>query len=405
MASHPAGEPNQQLWQVPLHFQPPVTSYSIAIRDETLTRLLSNQRRLSKTTLRRNTDLEGRVAELEVELSVWKQAHSVALEAAEREAKAHNVQVAALNKQISGLDCFRGNQHPLILCVLNGDENIFSPELLMQGHQGGRIAAQTLTKLIAGYLSNEDVQIFGRLSFWITFYVTKVELADRLSSHSLCSPEQFEDFLAGFSQSSPRFLVVDVGYNGDGVDSKIKGRIDSGYLSTFGSLESEQLLGKVVLLQSPSDAESESPLPVIPRLTVERLFMSQPLPYLPRRVSPMAVCPPNLVMSPSRLGGRVIDPSLPLHKQNPPPCNEHYLMTCSKGPGACKYSHDYILTADQLVALASNAKKAPCNWLKNGVQCPYGDRCCWGHVCPNGPKCFHLSKGKCWFKGGGYRIP
>lgn len=35
-----------------------------------------------------------------------------------------------------------------------------------------------------------------------------------------------------------------------------------------------------------------------------------------------------------------------------------------------------------------------------GVQCPYGEKCCWGHVCPNGPKCFHLSKGKCWFKGG-----
>ncbi len=43
-----------------------------------------------------------------MELSVWKQAHSVALEVSEREAKAHNVQVAALNRQISNLDCFRG---------------------------------------------------------------------------------------------------------------------------------------------------------------------------------------------------------------------------------------------------------------------------------------------------------
>lgn len=25
---------------------------------------------------------------------------------------------------------------------------------------------------------------------------------------------------------------------------------------------------------------------------------------------------------------------------------------------------------------------------------------CQGHVCPSGAKCFHLSKGKCWFKGG-----
>src|ERR1700722_13654360 len=36
----------------------------------------------------------------------------------------------------------------------------------------------------------------------------------------------------------------------------------------------------------------------------------------------------------------------------------------------------------------------------SGLHCPYGEKCCWGHVCPSGPKCFHLSKGKCWFKGG-----
>jgi len=35
-----------------------------------------------------------------------------------------------------------------------------------------------------------------------------------------------------------------------------------------------------------------------------------------------------------------------------------------------------------------------------GMPCPFGDKCCWGHVCPNGAKCYHLSKGKCWFKGG-----
>jgi hypothetical protein len=44
---------------------------------------------------------------LEVELSVWKQAHSVALEGAERESKAHNVQITTLNRQISNMDVFR----------------------------------------------------------------------------------------------------------------------------------------------------------------------------------------------------------------------------------------------------------------------------------------------------------
>lgn len=62
---------------------------------------------LSNVTLQRNTELESRVAELEVELLVWKQAHSVALEASERESKAHNVQLAALNRQISNMDTFK----------------------------------------------------------------------------------------------------------------------------------------------------------------------------------------------------------------------------------------------------------------------------------------------------------
>ncbi|GLB33666.1 hypothetical protein LshimejAT787_0105500 [Lyophyllum shimeji] len=392
MATQPLVEANQQLW------------------DETLTRLLN----LSDSTVKRNAELENRVSELEVELSVWKQAHAVALEASEREAKAHNVQVAALNRQISNLDCFRGNQNPLILCVVNGDENIFIRELLVQGQQGGRAAAQQLTKSIAEYLSNEDVHIFGRLSFWITVYYNRMELDDFLRTHRICTSEQFEGFLAGFSQSSPRFLMVDVGFHKDAADSKLKEYLQTytrfpqtlrvffaggqsdvpDYMSMFSSLEKEQLLGKIVMLRSSSDLEVDSRLPSLPRLIVDGLFMTE-------KPSGRVTTNGGLLspQSPARGGGRLIDPCLPLHRQNPPPCNEHYLMTCSKGAAVCKYSHDYTLTPEQLASLASNAKKAPCNWLKNGVQCPYGDICCWGHVCPNGPKCFHLSKGKCWFKG------
>ncbi|KAG6817198.1 hypothetical protein H0H87_011556 [Tephrocybe sp. NHM501043] len=207
--------------------------------------------------------------------------------------------------------------------------------------------------------------------------------------------------------------MVDVGYQKDSTDSKIKeylqtytrfpqtlrvffggGQSDaSGYLSTFSALEKEQMLGKIVILRSSDEVELDSRLPSLPRLTVEGVFMTEkPSGRGFQKLSPLT--------SPARIGGRMIDPLLPLHRQNPPPCNEHYLMTCSKGAAICKYSHEYTLTPEQLAMLASNAKKAPCNWLKNGVQCPYGDNCCWGHFCPNGPKCFHLSKGKCWFKGG-----
>jgi hypothetical protein len=59
---------------------------------------------LSTTTVKRNVELEARVAELEVELLVWKHAHSSALEASEREMKAHNVQIASLNRHISTVE-------------------------------------------------------------------------------------------------------------------------------------------------------------------------------------------------------------------------------------------------------------------------------------------------------------
>ena len=58
-------------------------------------------------TVKRNVELETRVAELEVELSVWKQAHATALDASERQVNAHNVQLSTLNRQISSLESFK----------------------------------------------------------------------------------------------------------------------------------------------------------------------------------------------------------------------------------------------------------------------------------------------------------
>lgn len=61
--------------------------------------------------MKRNTDLENRVAELEVELLVWKQAHASVLEASE----AQGAQITALNRQISDLDYFKNVRDNLML--------------------------------------------------------------------------------------------------------------------------------------------------------------------------------------------------------------------------------------------------------------------------------------------------
>lgn len=213
-------------------------------------------------------------------------------------------------------------------------------------------------------------------------------------------------------------------------------------MPVFSALEREDMLGKITLLYpSQSNLEASADRPnafTLPSLVLDGLFLSERPPRAPKKLAPLSTGPYSAVtsngglispQSPARTVGRPIDTTVvthfvrlpcypydidamislpqPLHKrvssfspshyrldlilcsENPPPCNEHYLMTCSKGvrersfstfqiahvltshrqAGICKYSHDYVLTPEQLVSLANNAKKAPCNWLKNGLFC------------------------------------
>ncbi|KAI6130528.1 hypothetical protein EDD16DRAFT_1092363 [Pisolithus croceorrhizus] len=341
-------------------------------------------------------------------------------EGADKEAKALKGRLATLNGQMDSLM----NQTLLVLCVIDGDACIFNDALLRQGHEGGRQAAQQLTKAVAEFLTRENVHTLGHLSFWITVYYNRLGLINVLERHKLCSPEQFEAFVMGFSQTSPRFSLVDVGYGRDAYihqDSRISSNIhplssdtadiscgcDNTYVSTITALQSDDLLNKLAILEKTGNDQGLSRRFRLPTLTLESVFMPQrftPPPVVtpsPLNVTglsprdsdgglPTPHSPPVLSVS---TNGKLIDPTLPLHKHSPPPCNEFYLMSCTKG-STCKYSHEYVLTPEQLATLAANAKKAPCNFLKNGIQCPYGERCCWGHTCPNGPKCFHLQQGQ-----------
>lgn len=100
---------------------------------------------------------------------------------------------------------------------------MFDRSLLSLGQQGGKQAAEQLTKRVAEFLSQEDVQVFGRLSFWITIFLNKRAVLEMLLVNSYCTADQFDAFLSGFSQASPRFQLVDVGTAKDGVTAKIKG--------------------------------------------------------------------------------------------------------------------------------------------------------------------------------------
>ena len=135
---------------------------------------------------------------------------------------------------------------------------------------------------------------------------------------------------------------------------------DNGYSSTLTALENEHLLGKLVTLEGHDDIPSELRKLCLPSLKLEGLFVTQQLHSLSKRLAPLTMPGSNSVttngglMSPrspsnssSSSEKRSIDPSLvrnartprckvlrcvqPLHKQNPPPCNEYYLMSCFKG--------------------------------------------------------------------------
>jgi hypothetical protein len=111
----------------------------------------------------------------------------------------------------------------VILCIIDGEANIFDRSLLTLGQQGGLQAAQQMTQAIAEFLSQEDVQVFGRLSFWISVFLNRRTVLDVVLSNAICTADQFDAFLAGFSQASPRFQIVEVGTANDAVNSKIKG--------------------------------------------------------------------------------------------------------------------------------------------------------------------------------------
>jgi hypothetical protein len=116
------------------------------------------------------------------------------------------------------------SQAPLILCVLDGNSFLFSPEYLSQGLNGGKQAAHHLTESIADFLAAQGLNNLRGLSFWITIYHCRGTLLQTVLTHGLCSREQFEAFFHGFSLASARFSVVDVGDGDDCVSAKIAGK-------------------------------------------------------------------------------------------------------------------------------------------------------------------------------------
>lgn len=105
------------------------------------------------------------------------------------------------------------------MCLIDGDELIFSLSQLEKGTAGGRFVAATLAQSIQKHM-NPLTQYTLRV--WV-FY-NKSGLFDFLANKGrsdIC--RAIEDFALGFSQASDRFLMADIGTGRYAVPSKLKG--------------------------------------------------------------------------------------------------------------------------------------------------------------------------------------
>ncbi|KZT02748.1 uncharacterized protein LAESUDRAFT_738628 [Laetiporus sulphureus 93-53] len=376
-------------------------------------------------TVTRNVALETRVEELERELAVWK----AALKTADEDNKTLNKTIYRLERSIGSLR----EDNPLILCLIDGDGNIFSPELLAMGQVGGRQAAMLLTKGITDYLDSidsPDDAMLGRAQFWLTIYCNKSGLQEALTQNDVCTAEQFEAFFIGFNQATPLFSMVDVGNGKEAADAKIKeflrvftrfpqtsrvffgGAHDNGYTSTLNYLHNEGLLDKVILLRGYKELAYEIKGLELPYIEIEGLFLTKKLfsQHHKKASAPNTAGQTVQMHESEKQRSKSITPSRgnpnasPLRKprqldsnQRPPPCNFYYLAECKQGQN-CRFAHDYVLLPDQLMELRENARKWPCPFVNRGQQCHLGNNCVMGHYCPKGARCSFAKQGKCKFK-------
>ncbi|GJE86088.1 CCCH-type zinc finger protein [Phanerochaete sordida] len=397
-------------------------------------RLLNEQTGLFRRTTTRNKELAAKVEELEREVSVWKIAHK----AVEDEKNNLNKAVSKLERNIGSLK----EDNPLILCLIDGDGNIFSPLLIREGLAGGRHAAKLLTQGLTEHMASLDLSLgrpSGRGEIWLTIYCNKKGLTETLIANEICTAEQFDQFIMGFNQAAPLFSFVDAGVGKEAADSKIKeclrvftrfpqtsrvffgGAHDNGYTSTLNYLANEGLHHKLTILRGYRDFAPEVKSLNLPFLDIHGLFMTEKIPtnnfkkqpnMQSNHINPVqpldfdkfktktspALQSQDIPGSPGKKTekGRRPTPGLPLHKHRPPPCNFFYLANCKHGD-KCRYAHDYIVTPEHIAELRKNAKKWPCPELNRNHPCLMGNDCPMAHHCPHGPKCIYAKTGKCKF--------
>jgi hypothetical protein len=136
------------------------------------------------------------VKELEVEVTVWKQAHT-----ASRESKPMG-------------------QKNLAICMIDGTRSVFSTSYISEGEAGGRKAGQEIIRGIVDYLADTSSLQASAVKLSISIYITKGQLRNDLASS--CPREQFDKFFVGLNATTPYLNIVEVNSKRE-ADKKIEG--------------------------------------------------------------------------------------------------------------------------------------------------------------------------------------
>jgi hypothetical protein len=139
------------------------------------------------------------VKELEVEVTVWKQAHSTA----SRESKPSKPM----------------GQKNLVLCMIDGTRSAFSTSYIIEGEVGGRKAGQEIIRGIVDNLADTSSSQDSTVKLSITVYITKGQLRSDLAS--VCPREKFDKFFVGLNET-PYLNIVEVNSKRE-ADKKIEG--------------------------------------------------------------------------------------------------------------------------------------------------------------------------------------
>ncbi|PQE23467.1 CCCH zinc finger dna binding protein [Rutstroemia sp. NJR-2017a BBW] len=280
------------------------------------------------------------------------------------------------------------------MVLIDGDGMIFNQDLINQGVEGGKKAANVLRASILEQChgTTDEIEIMAKVC------ANYAGLSKALKRDGgLESLESFKDFTLGFTQGKANFDFIDVGHGKERADSKIKGPPMVRELSVTGLptlkfddiFRSEKLMDRIADSATPNATHAPSTWAGVTSIPPPPGITSSPI--AAKAIPITTKKPANVVNRPSWTPEpRGLDPPITVNREilekikrrttnNKKLCNNHYLRgPCSKGSECC-FEHDYKATDEDLKAIGYLARMNPC---VNGQDCDQED-CIYGHHCPS----------------------